>query len=299
MKESVMNQDLFDQIILNNLIAKLGTSAFGYIAANNGVYDTYYTNNEFQNFITEMKINHPVHYSAYAQGKGSELLPGSKNGTPPKMASVASSSRFCYLALRNGAHHLQVNSDVVVEHECPIIDKPNIQPQLDAYSLSGNTYVEVKCHEIFIKSKTKTLGKSYVDYIYGSKYGIGFKLPIDCKPTAEFKIPHKEFGLSDFPTYFDLKQFLCHLLGIACQNKGKDKPATLAYLFFRPKTSDNSLNQELLSVFTKLQAEIISIFASQAIKDFCKENNIILKAYYEYSEVMEPLTASNTHPLFS
>ena len=90
-----MNQDLFDQIILNNLIAKLGTSAFGYIAANNGVYDTYYTNNEFQNFITEMKINYPVHYSAYAQGKGSELLPGSKNGTPPKMASVASSSRFC------------------------------------------------------------------------------------------------------------------------------------------------------------------------------------------------------------
>ena len=51
-----MNQELFDQIILNNLIAKLGTSAFGYIAANNGVYDTYYTNNEFQNFITEMKI---------------------------------------------------------------------------------------------------------------------------------------------------------------------------------------------------------------------------------------------------
>ena len=293
-----MNQTKFDKLILNNLIDKYGKNLFGYRTIQDNTYDVYYKKEEFEQFTNHMPIKH---YHKYYHGQGGELFTTTYKGVirPPKMASVGSSSRFCYLALCNGAPHIQVFSDVTFEHECKIKNKSSFHPQLDAFSASSNTYVEVKCHEIFNTDKEKSLGKSYADYIYDTVEGIGFNFDINKKPDSKFEIPYTLFGLAEFPKYFDLKQFLCHLLGIACQNKGKEESATLAYLFFRPKTSNDSLNAELLSVFTKLQAEIISIFTSQAIKDFCKENNIVLKAYYEYSEVMEQLTASNTHPLFS
>ena len=293
-----MRQNKFDKLILDNLIDKYGKNLFGYRTTQDNTYDVYYEKEEFEQFTNNMPIKH---YHKYYHGQGGELFTTTNKGViqPPKMAAVASSSRFCYLALCDGAPHIQVFSDVTFEHECKIKNKPSFHPQLDAFSATGNTYVEVKCHEIFNTGKEKSLGKFYADYIYDIVEGIGFDLYIDKKPDSRFDIPYSHFGLTNFPTYFDLKQFLCHLLGIACQNKGKEDTTTLAYLFFRPKTSDGSLNDELFAVFTKLQSEIISIFTSPVIIKFCKENNIALKAYYEYSEVMEPLTASNTHPLFS
>jgi len=294
-----MNQKKFDQIILKNLIAVKGVDKFGYKNVNGFVYDDYYTNEEFDKYIEDMKIYNVEHYKSYAKGKGNETIPTDNGVKPPKMASVASSSRFAYLALHAGAKHIGIGENVEFEAECAIKNKPGTQPQMDAFDKDTRTYIEVKCHEIFGNSKQKTLKEPYLDYVYGTNDdGIGFKLVIDEKPQGEFAIPFAEFGMKEFPEYFDLKQFLCHLLGVACENHKERKSATLAYLFFKPKT-DVEEAVELFEVYNGLQAEIIAIFTSSAIVRFCEENNIKLKAYYEYAEIMEPLTPANTHCLFA
>ena len=290
-----MNQTTFDKIILDNLIAKHGADSFGYRNAEGRVYDAYYTNAMFDTFIDTMQIQYPSHYEKFDKGKGSELKPRRNGIIPPKMASVASSSRFCYLALRDGAPHIGVDS-VEFEHECRIAQKCGTHPQMDACSLSNQVYVEAKCHEIFAASKETSLGKDYIEYIYGTKDGIGFDLPTEEKPTDRFEIPLKQFGLMRFPMYFDLKQFLCHLWGVASQERDRDK--TLLYLFFRPKTEDDKLRTELEAVFDGLRAEIEAVFRSRAVMDFCRANRIALRAVCQYSEVMESLTPSNTQVLY-
>lgn len=295
-----MNQKNFDQTILRNLIAVKGADKFGYQNVNGVEYDDYYNNDEFQKFLDDMQAHNVAHHKSYADGKGSEIVPTDNGVKPPKMASVASSSRFAYLALRDGAKHIGVGKNVEFEAECAIKNKPGTQPQMDAYDKDTNTYIEVKCHEIFSDSKKKTLGEAYINYIFGANDdGIGFKIVTDARPIGEFAIPFAEFGMGAFPKYFDLKQFLCHLLGVACENHEERKSATLAYLFFKPKTDVEAEAMELFEVYNGLQSEIIAIFTSPAIVRFCEENNIKLKAYYEYAEIMVPLTPANTHCLFA
>lgn len=295
-----MKKEAFDKL-LRDWQSKSSDKKFGYVTKDAVEYANYYSNDEFERLIKKMKEHYPKHFKKYWEGKGSEMKPYKVKGVeyPPKMASVASSSRFCYMALRNGAPHIKIDADVEFEYECPIKDKTNIQPQLDAFSASKNTYVEAKCHEIFDYNKQKTLGKFYADYIYGCHDGIGFKLEAKEKPDSVFAIPYTAFGLESFPRHFDLKQFLCHLLGIACQNSGKNKEATLVYLFFRPRTDDSFVEEELLELFSSLQKEIISVFTSPAIRTFCAENKISLKAYYEYADEPQELTTSNTRSLFA
>lgn len=299
-EEKSMNQKKFDQIILRNLIAVKGADKFGYKNVSGVEYVDYYKNDEFKKFLEDMQTRNAAHHKSYAEGKGKETIPTDGGVKPPKMASVASSSRFAYLALHAGAQHIGVGKNVEFEAECAIKDKPGTQPQLDAYDKDTNTYIEVKCHEIFGDSKKKTLGEAYINYIFGANSdGVGFKIVVNERPQGEFAIPYEEFGMKEFPKYFDLKQFLCHLLGVACENHKERKSATLAYLFFTPRTDVEVEAVELFEVYAGLQAEIISIFTSPAIVRFCEENNIKLKAYYEYAEIMEPLTPVNTHCLFA
>ena len=295
-----MNQKKFDQIILRNLIVVKGADKFGYPNINDVKYDDYYSFEEFEKFIKDMQERNMAHHKSYAEGKGSEIIPVDGGLKPPKMASVASSSRFAYLALRDGAKHIDIGKNVEFEAECAIKNKPGTQPQMDAFDKDTRTYIEVKCHEIFDNSKQKTLKEPYLNYVYGANDdGVGFKLVVNERPQGEFAIPYKEFGMKEFPKYFDLKQFLCHLLGVACENHKEGKSATLAYLFFKPKTDVEAEAIELFEVYNGLQAEIIAIFTSSVIVRFCEENNIKLKAYYEYAEIMESLTPANTHCLFA
>ncbi|MGM9568761.1 MAG: hypothetical protein ACI3XC_01640, partial [Phascolarctobacterium sp.] len=62
---------------------------------------------------------------------------------------------------------------------------------------------------------------------------------------------------------------------------------------------DSFVEEELLELFSSLQKEIISVFTSPAIRTFCAENKISLKAYYEYADEPQELTTSNTRSLFA
>ncbi len=276
-----MNKREFDNVILKNLEAKLGEDKFGYKTEDGRIYPMYYTEEEFEEFLAQATL---------PEYKGSELEERTNSKgkiTPPKMASVASSSRFCYLALKDGAEAIGGTGDVVFEKECKIKGVGGTAPQLDAYVASENIFVEAKCHEMFDK-KITVMRESYQEYIAGKKEGIGFNVLVDLKvEKGYFNIPYDDFGFTKEFHSFDFKQFLCHLLGIACQRK----PAKLVYLYFKPL--NDARQKDIDDVFEKLSAEIRMAFENRYIKAFCAENKIELQAIAEYSDVMVQLTDEN------
>lgn len=304
----------FDAIIKENLMLSGELEEnFGYKTEENRIYYEYYTESEFQLFVDEMKSNYPEHYKKYygdenanenKGGVGGELIPkrGRWGIMPPKMASVASSSRFCYLALRDGTNALfpdwqATKNDVEFEKECRIFVDGPTAPQLDAYiqNPSCDYYIEAKCHEIFDSHKIEFKNK-YWDIFQKDK---SFHRILENVTRHEntFEISRTVFGLSDEHLRFDVKQFVCHLLGIASQAKGKQ--AKLVYLFFKPKNNDEKTNRRIDEVFDELKNEIDLLFASKVIMEFCADNQIGLEVIVQECDIMEKLDTCNSWKLFS
>lgn len=206
------------------------------------------------------------------------------------MASVASSSRFCYLALRDGANSLGSNGTVKFEYECKINGLQGIAPQLDAFIPADNIYVEAKCHEIFDSHRIR-MKEKYWNLMFGENNDWG--IDIINKPEREyFDISLSVFGIEKKRSMFDIKQLLCHLLGIASQKESSES-ATLVYLFFKPKMKKETDQNAIDEVFENLQAEILEIFNSSPIQNFIKKHNISLQAVAEYSSIMASLNENN------
>lgn len=284
----------FDGVVLENLVQK-GFGPFGY-AMGSSHYPMYYSREAFADFMMEMSTCHPQHHNRYLKGQGSELL---ETKTPPKMASVASSSRFAYLALRWGAQALGGTDCVEFEHECRIQGIRGTAPQLDAYTrdAQGNPmFIEVKCHEIFDPHSIE-LSTAYWEQLYAEQNAFGL-VSTEEKPTAEkFRIPLSQFAVAKEHSKMDVKQLLCHLMGIASQRK-PNQSATLVYLFFKPlATGQDGLTMD--RIFAELKAEIDAIFNSPPIRSFCRTHHIRLKAVAEEATVMERLTEQNIGYLYA
>ena len=292
-----MKKTDFDNLLKSNILTTQPGSTFGYKTADGKTYDNYDSNPVFDNFKKDMEANYPDFFKSYAAGKGSELK--EKNGryglTPPKMASVASSSRFCYLALRNGAGALGGTGKVCVEYDRPINQVAGIAPQLDAFIPDSNIYVEVKCHEIFDSHKIE-FRSAYWDWLYGQDNAFGFETKVKTQEDS-FEIPLSVFGIEGSSSKFDIKQLLCHLMGIASRSDVCEK-ATLVYLFFKPKVKDPKLEKAVEDLFKDLKKEIKAIFSSAPIKAFTEKYNIELQAVAEYAEQMEDLRSNNMEKLF-
>lgn len=289
----MINNNKFDYFIKKNLVDMLGNDCFGYEIAGKS-YDVYYNKEAYKKFIVEMQSDkYNKFYNQYNRGKGSELI--EKDNRPPKMASVASSSRFCYLALRDGCNQFSNSENIIFEHGCKINGVGGAGAQLDAYVPEGNIYFEVKCHEIFGNHKN-VLSKSYWNLLYGRENDFGFSYA-ECPEITEFQFKLSDFGIEKRKVRFDIKQFLCHLLGIASQ-KDKGVPAQLVYLFFKPKMDLENEQIQVDEVFEELKDEIRNIFSSKPIQNFTSKNNIKLSAIAEYSKVMEPLSKENIIILF-
>lgn len=283
----------FDTIIKNNLSDICGEEKFGY-----GNYELYYSESAFEQFKKEMETpQFKSFFKSYGEGKGNEFAPKARaNGTtPPKMASVASSSRFCYLALRNGAEALGGSGKVEVEYGCKIDGIKGTAPQLDAYIKNENIFVEAKCHEIFDRH-SMSMKKAYWDLVLGNKNDFGFEKKGNCLDD-EFQIPYSEFGANK-DTMFDLKQFLCHLLGVSKSKESEKAPAKLVYLFFKPACKNEKTQKQIDDVFDKLSKEVKSIFDSTPIQRFILKHNIKLEAVAECSEIMRDLTYENKIVLY-
>ena len=315
-KNKLTPKETFDNIIKKNLLLSgISENAFVYsITQEDGCtskYPIHYNKLAFDTFVDEMSICYPQHYIKYngnanatqnKGGAGGELIekPGRYGLTPPKMASVASSSRFCYIALRNGTDALVGNkfisgNNVEFEKECRIFST-GTAPQLDAFISDAecNIYIEAKCHEIFDSHKV-VLKNKYWDYLENDAILCNTLKDIE-KGNEEFTLPLSFFGIEMSSSRFDIKQLICHLLGIKEQNQGKK--AKLVYMFFEP-TSDNAEDTALIyKVFKELESEIKLIFESGIIKDFCRTNNIELAAIKEKSRIMEQLNIYNAFSIY-
>ena len=300
-----MNRKDFDRVILHNLLKKY-PNAFGYYSQLlNKKYDTYYSNLVFSTFIDNMKSKNINHYHQYNSGNGSELK--ERKGIPPKMACVGSSSRFCYIALNDVNWENSILKGVPeFEYSCPIDGIRGTSPQLDAFFKESNTYFEVKCHEIFEKHPV-ILSSAYWNLIYGEgndfRFNVTGTLNHGKENSKQFQISLEEFGFhkEKEKSMFDIKQLLCHLLGIKYSKKKDEKSqnAELVYLFFIPQCSDTNDSNKINREFKNLKREIITIFSSNPINQFCKTNNITLTAMAEKSEIMEPLSDKNTEIIYS
>lgn len=304
----------FDAIIKENLLkAGVAEESLGYRTDNDRIYPEYYAKSEFDKFVDEMKANYPEHYKKYygdensnenKGGMGGELIEkrGRWGMMPPKMASVASSSRFCYLALRDGTNALfsdweVAKDDVEFEKECRIFMDGPTAPQLDAYieNSSCDCYIEAKCHEIFDSHKIEFKNKYWAIFRKDKSFRIVLENAIQHEET--FEISRAVFGLSDKHLRFDVKQFICHLLGIACQSKGK--PAKLIYLFFKPEIGDEKINARIAAIFDELKSEIDALFTSEVVREFCADNQIGLEVIVQECDIMKKLDTYNSWKLFS
>lgn len=315
-KNKLTPKETFDNIIKKNLLSSgVSENTFLYsITQKDGKtseYPLYYNKTAFNNFVQEMHTLYPQHHIKYngnanakqnKGGAGGELIekPGRYGLTPPKMASVASSSRFCYLALRNGTDALVENkfisgNDVEFEKECRIFST-GTAPQLDAFIADSecNIYIEAKCHEIFDSHKV-VLKNKYLEYF--EKDAILCKALKDAKKgIEEFVLPLSLFGIETSSSRFDIKQLICHLLGIKEQNQ--EQRVKLIYMFFEPITDNTEDTALIYKTFEELKTEIELIFKSSIIKNFCSANNIELSAIKEKSKIMEPLSTNNTEKIY-
>lgn len=298
-----IKKDIFDKEIKS--LSGCADSCFGYETYKK--FSLYFNNEVFTNFYNEMKEKYPHAFQKYNAGKGGELKEkNTRYGiVPPKMASIASSSRFIYLAFRdnnlekvNPLCSINVEKGVFqFEDELTINCLNDAKPNLDASYKGENNgvYFEAKCHELFDSHQLRWKKKYFEDGVFfgAEKKGLGLTKK-DCILDAEGML--KEFsgrdenifhelkrGVFDLDEkekiYFDIKQFVCHLLGIA--NDGLTE-RELVYIYFKP---DNLKGFE--SEYAYLEKQFKQVAQSKIISDYCNKHMISLKLVYSVADKME------------
>ncbi|MCF0262422.1 MAG: hypothetical protein HUK23_05890, partial [Sphaerochaetaceae bacterium] len=115
-------------------------------------------------------------YDSYSR----EIKEDSKNTKGPKMLSVASSSRLCFIYFYPQGVRFEEKVDTGLRGG---------QPQLDAYK--DNVYYECKCHEIF--ASHDTLSNSYRDKLK-EVFGINAE---NLDNDSYVKLSLYDFGIDD------------------------------------------------------------------------------------------------------
>ena len=208
-----------------------------------GNYDSYMSNAAWDAYLKDMSDEHR---SQFEDGSGGELK--EKNDRPPKMASFASSSRMAY----------QLSKDIPnFVFEKQLSTEIGGTANLDGYWEGNGRYifVEAKCREPYSHKSPETIRQNYKP-LYGylqSKLPDMFSCTMEDIPgtrdmRVEFFCNGKEI------IYFDMKQMLCHLLGVANRmllDKAFDTPIQFLYLLYNPID---------LALSEKAQKEILSIY---------------------------------------
>jgi len=218
----------------------------GYLVEGNPEpYKAYQTNEDWESFLKEMKEDYPNAHGRYKECPGGEIERhyNSRWGKwmPPKMASYASSSRFIYETCRK-------NPDFVFEEELPIgvqgVGKEGeTVASLDGYLPSKRIYVEAKCHEFYSHSATefKEKYREYYEFLAANCKQFGYDVRKKNNEKDEYTVVFS-FDGNEFKQ-LDVKQILCHFLGIAKKNlqDREFRESTLLYLVYKP-------TQELLLI---------------------------------------------------
>lgn len=208
-----------------------------------GNYDSYMSNAAWDSYLASMSAEHR---SQFDDGSGGELK--EKNGRPPKMASFASSSRMAY----------KLSKDIpnfIFEKQLSTVIGGTAN--LDGYWEGNGQYifVEAKCREPYSHKSPETIKQNYKPlYKYlQSKLPNMFTCAMEDIP--ESRDMRVEFFCCGKPVpYFDMKQMLCHLLGVANRmllNKDFDIPIQFLYLLYNPTelVLSEKTQQEILRIY--------------------------------------------------
>ena len=190
---------------------------------------TYMTNEEWGAFLSAMP---DAARKEYGEGDGDELK--EKDGRPPKMASYGSSSRMIYrLSSQKQGFHFEKKLPTTVGGTA----------NLDGFYEDDDRYifVEAKCHEPYTV-KSISVSKCYEKlYRYINEQMLG-SVHIDMQTSKCGRYLNVEyFADGEKLERFDMKQMICHLLGIATgMLKGtlERKQTDFIYLLYDPTELD-------------------------------------------------------------
>lgn len=251
-------------------IQEAGTIDGGYVTYKS--YPSYMSNQEWESFINDMEQNHNDAYLEYGAGSGGELKP--KGKFPPKMASYGSSSRMIYNLCKDipGFHF---------EYQLPT--KVGGIANLDGFFESTDRYifVEAKCREPYA-IKSHLIERKYKDlynYITNDKHCNLNIVTKDCE--SKMKV---DFSAGECPiSCFDIKQMICHLLGVAAKflKDPSDKKITFVYLCYNPtmlKIADEKKKEQIFMTYEKMCYECKCIDFTKLfetiVKYLCLEFNL-------------------------
>ena len=189
----------------------------------------YMTNEEWKAFLSAMQ---DTARKEYGEGDGGEL--NEKDGRPPKMASFGSSSRMIYnLSKEKEGFHFEKKLPTTVGGTA----------NLDGFFEDDNRYifVEAKCHEPY-SVKNVMVSKCYEKlYNYINEQMSG-SVHIDMQTSKCGRYLNVEYYADgEKLERFDMKQMICHLLGIATgMLKGtlERKQTDFIYLLYDPTELD-------------------------------------------------------------
>ena len=232
--------NIVEQLDLAIKKKETGTTEGSYKVCHNGITQkkqTYMTNAEWKDFLNNMIESAR---KEYAKGGGDEL--SEKNGRPPKMASYGSSSRMIYnLSKANDRFHYEEQLSTTVG------GKANLDGFCKKKDDSGYIFVEAKCHEPYSIKKNsvspayeglyKYINEHYEDKDKG-------KLIIEMQPSKCGRYMNIEYFVKgERIERFDIKQMICHLLGIATgvlSGRLKEASIDFIYLLYDPRGLDIS-----------------------------------------------------------
>jgi|LSQX01.3.fsa_nt_gb hypothetical protein len=263
-----MNRTDFCGILIN----RLGVADFLHKPMAANAPARFYFNEEYQREL-EDDLRCTGNYEAFT---GNELKPTSKNCQAPKMCSVVSSSRLCYLYFSDKNKFME---RVEFEKKMPILKDPRATPpHLDACieNALSVTYYECKCCEIFDRHSLD-MSVSYEKKLRS----LGVKnVGNNNIKNRSFKLTAEDFGLTEKIVHFDFGQLFRHLLGIVNATNKIDKTHILQYLFFIPCEA-YKLSKECpsyIGVLNKLEDEINDIWSSEIIERLRKSglNEVML-----------------------
>lgn len=236
------------------------------------VYNNYMSNEAFEEELREMK---PEIRKQFDDAPGGELKQkrGRYGVYPPKMACFGSSSRFI-------CNKLKDVKNIVFEYGLPT--EVGGEAQLDAY-------IQAKKIEIFIEAKCREIYKEH----YGKKaYKEVYEFLHEWNPKFDFNEENMTFYYNDEAiTYFDLKQFICHFLGIAAailQHKIRPEVRFL-YLIYNPEKIADDINElykdKISTIYKRAKTEIgyFEIWLFDAIVEFQKKHNLKISETLDYS----------------
>ena len=253
-------------------------------------YDNYMSNKSFEKFKSEMN---PDAFKQYGKGGGSELKERKNKAkvvvAPPKMASFGSSSRMMYNTAKNIKNF---------SYEEKLHTTVGGTANLDGYVETDEYYVfvEAKCREPYGTKNDKikiSYKKLYEDINNANKQGETY-LYCDIKPEKSIQTEiddSDEYMRVDFYfnngidkvkiQHFDVKQMICHLLGIgtAMVKGGKylNKPTKFIYLIYNPenlKFESEDAKNDIMAILKHTFCEGESVITEglfKVILEFLKE----------------------------